>query len=214
MSYLKMIFGDEYEPKNISVRFENRNAFITMSSHYECETFMARFGELARSQPTELIFSLYRPKNERINANNMFKKYNNFESGMNSLTINSDPNKNKGYKSYNTNLATTNTGKRTYLLIGSMNFGNNNNVNAMNSNNKVKYNTYNNFNNNNFNSRGNIMQNSNMVNYGNNNNIQPNDMNNVREAESYSGVNNEESEKEEILDIIYHKVEQVFPEYI
>jgi hypothetical protein len=78
--YLKKIFNKEYEPKSIKVRFETKNAFITMNTQRDAEEFIRKFQEFSKENPTNLFFSLYKSKVERISANSYFKKYNNFNS--------------------------------------------------------------------------------------------------------------------------------------
>lgn len=76
--YLKVIFGKDYEPKSIKIRFETKNAFITMNSQRDSEEFIRKFQDFSKDNQTTLFFNLYKSKVERISANAYFKKYNNF----------------------------------------------------------------------------------------------------------------------------------------
>jgi hypothetical protein len=77
--YLNIIFGKEYVPKSIKIRYETKNAFITMNSQRDSEEFIRKFQEFAKDNQTSLFFNLYKSKVERISANAYLKKkYNNF----------------------------------------------------------------------------------------------------------------------------------------
>jgi len=76
--YLKAVFGKDYEPKSIKIRFETKNAFITMNSQRDAEEFIRKFQEFSKENQTTLFFNLYKSKVERISANAYFKKYNTF----------------------------------------------------------------------------------------------------------------------------------------
>jgi len=82
--YLKLILGKDYTPKNTKIRFETKNAFVTMNSQRDSEEFIRKFQEYAKENPTGLFFNLYKSKVERISANAYFKKFNTFndEGGM------------------------------------------------------------------------------------------------------------------------------------
>jgi hypothetical protein len=76
--YLKRVMQKEYEPKSIKIRFETKNAFVTMNSQRDAEEFIKKFQEYSKENPTNLFFNLYKSKVERISANSYFKKYNYF----------------------------------------------------------------------------------------------------------------------------------------
>jgi hypothetical protein len=82
--YLNTIFGKEYLPKSIKIRFETKNAFITMNSQRDSEEFIRKFQEFSKENQTTLFFSLYKSKVERISVNSYFKKYNNFNQDQQS----------------------------------------------------------------------------------------------------------------------------------
>ncbi len=74
--YLKQILNDNYVPKSIKIRFETKNAFITMVTQRDAEEFITKFQEYAKDNQTNLFFNLYKSKVERISANSYIKKYN------------------------------------------------------------------------------------------------------------------------------------------
>jgi hypothetical protein len=80
-NYLKNIFQKEYEPRSIKVRFETKNAFITMNSQRDSEEFIRKFQEYAKENQTSLYFNLYKSKVDRNTANSYFKKFNMFNAG-------------------------------------------------------------------------------------------------------------------------------------
>lgn len=81
-NYLKTVLGKDYEPKSIKIRFETKNAFITMNSQRDSEEFIRKFQEYAKENQTTLFFNLYKSKVERISANAYFKKYNTFNQDI------------------------------------------------------------------------------------------------------------------------------------
>jgi len=92
-----LILGSNYEPKSLKVRFDTKNAFITMNSQREAEEFIRKIKEPSkRGILAEILFSLYKSKVERIKSNS-YKRYNDVksfsDSGMGSST----------YKSFNSN---------------------------------------------------------------------------------------------------------------
>lgn len=93
---LKAIISSNYEPKHIKVRYESKNAFITMNSQKEAEDFVKKFQIYSKENPTSLYFNLYKSKIDRINASTYFKKYNAF-----SETASMASKGNKQYKAYN-----------------------------------------------------------------------------------------------------------------
>lgn len=78
--YLKIIFNKEYEPKSVKIRFETKNAFITMNSELDAKMFIEKYNLFTKEHQTSLFFNLYKSKVERINSNSFFKKYNNFKN--------------------------------------------------------------------------------------------------------------------------------------
>lgn len=96
--YLKIVLQKDYEPKSIKIRFETKNAFVTMISQRDAEEYIKRFQEFSKENSTNLFFNLYKSKVERISANSYFKKYNNF-NGESQFDITM---KNQGrYQKYN-----------------------------------------------------------------------------------------------------------------
>jgi RNA recognition motif-containing protein len=79
-AYLKRVLQRDYEPKSIKIRFDTKNAFVTMNTQREAEEFIKKFQELSKESQTNLFFNLYKSKVERISANSYFKKYNNFNN--------------------------------------------------------------------------------------------------------------------------------------
>lgn len=101
-NYLKIILGKEYQTKNIKIRFETKNAFITMNSQRDAEEFIRKFQEYSKENPTNLFFNLYKSKVERISANAYFKKFNQFdEDGGNMNTMNNKFNPKPRYQKFN-----------------------------------------------------------------------------------------------------------------
>ena len=83
MEYLKKILGQDYKPKLVKVRMEQKNAFITMNNKEEAKQFIKKFQELVEDK-NDIYFNTYKSKLERINAQLKFKNYNNFsETGSN-----------------------------------------------------------------------------------------------------------------------------------
>ncbi len=96
---MKLILGVNYEPKSLKVRFDTKNAFITMNSQKESEEFIRKINDPSKkSILAEILFSLYKSKVERISSNPTFRRYNDPKSligtGMGSSV----------YKSFNSNL--------------------------------------------------------------------------------------------------------------
>jgi hypothetical protein len=95
--YLKTILGEDFKPKFIRIKYETKNAFITMNSQKEAENFVKKFQETTKEQKTNIYFNLYKSRVDRMNAKNRFKTYNQY-SETNSLASSE---KNSFYKSYN-----------------------------------------------------------------------------------------------------------------
>jgi hypothetical protein len=53
-----------------------------MNSQRDAEEFIRKFQEYSKENVTSLFFNLYKSKVERISANAYFKKYNNFNAGL------------------------------------------------------------------------------------------------------------------------------------
>ena len=95
--YLKTILGENFKPKYIRIKYETKNAFITMNSQKEAENFVKKFQEITKEQKSNIYFNLYKSRVDRMNAKNRFKTYNQY-SETNSLASSE---KNSFYKSYN-----------------------------------------------------------------------------------------------------------------
>ena len=64
MDYLKKLMGEEYKPKLIKVRIEQKNAFITMNNKEDAKIFIKKFQELS-SEQNDIYFNTYKSKLER-----------------------------------------------------------------------------------------------------------------------------------------------------
>lgn len=74
---MKLNLGPNYEPKSLKVRFDTKNAFITMNSQREAEEFIRKINEPSKkSLFSEIFFSLYKSKVDRIHSNANYKKFN------------------------------------------------------------------------------------------------------------------------------------------
>lgn len=97
--YIKAILGINYEPKNLKVKFETKNAFITMGTQREAEEFINKIQELTNNNKLQdIYFSLYKSKIERISTNSNFRRFNDFPMNMKNNQMN---NMNPNYKNYN-----------------------------------------------------------------------------------------------------------------
>ena len=76
MEYLKQLMGNDYKPKNIKTRFEQKNAFITMNNKEDARNFIKKFLEIERKK--DIYFNTYKSRFDRKNAQMQFKNYNNF----------------------------------------------------------------------------------------------------------------------------------------
>jgi len=114
--YLKKFLNESYKPKHIKVRYETKNAFITMNTQEEAKNFVKAYQEFSKSNETDVYFNLYKSKIDRI-TNTYYKKYNQF-----SETASLSSGKNPKFKNYN-----------DFNVVPQVNDGR-------------KYNTYNNFN--------------------------------------------------------------------
>lgn len=77
-NYLKKLLSEDYKPKYIKIQIERKNAFITMNSQKEADEFVKKFHAYTIEHQTNIYFNLYKPKVDRINASNYFKRYNQF----------------------------------------------------------------------------------------------------------------------------------------
>ena len=99
--YLKRLMGQEYKPKLIKARIEQKNAFITMNSKEDAKTFIKKFQELA-GEKNDIYFNTYKSKLERVNAQMKFKNYNNFsETGSYAPSSSSSVKGGRVFKDYN-----------------------------------------------------------------------------------------------------------------
>ena len=76
MEYLKQLMGNDYKPKNIKTRFEQKNAFITMNNKEDAKNFIKKFLEIEGKK--DIYFNTYKSRFDRKNAQMQFKNYNNF----------------------------------------------------------------------------------------------------------------------------------------
>jgi hypothetical protein len=93
--YLKKFLNESYKPKHIKVRYETKNAFITMNTQEEAKNFVKAYQEFSKSNETDVYFNLYKSKIDRI-TNTYYKKYNQF-----SETASLSSGKNPKFKNYN-----------------------------------------------------------------------------------------------------------------
>ena len=94
-NYLKQLLNENYKPKNIKVRYETKNAFITMNSQEDAKNFIKAYQDYSKLNETDIYFNLYKSKIDRI-TNTYYKKYNQF-SDASSLSSG----KNARFKNYN-----------------------------------------------------------------------------------------------------------------
>ena len=76
MEYLKQLMGNDYKPKYIKTRFEQKNAFITMNNKEDARNFIKKFLEIEGKK--DIYFNTYKSRFDRKNAQMQFKNYNNF----------------------------------------------------------------------------------------------------------------------------------------
>ena len=76
MEYLKQLMGNDYKPKNIKTRLEQKNAFITMNNKEDARNFIKKFLEIEGKK--DIYFNTYKSRFDRKNAQMQFKNYNNF----------------------------------------------------------------------------------------------------------------------------------------
>ena len=172
MEYLKRLMGEDYKPKLIKIRIEQKNAFITMNNKEDAKIFIKKFQELIDEQ-NDIYFNTYKSKLERINAQMKFKNYNNF-SETGSLIASSSASMKGGriYKDYNNfgpsqpmmnqppqfqNQRNQGRQNKIYNDFSNMNMNMNNQFNQMTQPNYVNYNNFDDMgvNNNNINNNNN-----------------------------------------------------------
>ena len=213
MEYLKRLMGEDYKPKLIKIRIEQKNAFITMNNKEDAKIFIKKFQELIDEQ-NDIYFNTYKSKLERINAQMKFKNYNNF-SETGSLIASSSASMKGGrmYKDYN------NFGPSQPMMNQPPQFQNQRNQGRQN---KI----YNDFSNMNMNNQFNQMTQPNYVNYNNfddmgvnnnNNNINNNNNDIIfrniyeelrRKMDRIEGIEN----KEQAGDFIFELAEALYKE--
>jgi hypothetical protein len=93
--YLKELISEDFKPRRIKVRFESKNAFITMNSKKEAEDFYKKFQAYSKDVSTILYFNLYVARVDRVSASSYFRKYNQFSETASLAS------KNSKYVSYN-----------------------------------------------------------------------------------------------------------------
>ena len=74
--YAKILMGNDYKPKYIKTRFEQKNAFITMNNKEDARNFIKKFLEIEGKK--DIYFNTYKSRFDRKNAQMQFKNYNNF----------------------------------------------------------------------------------------------------------------------------------------
>ena len=173
MDYLKKLMGENYKPKLIKIRIEQKNAFITMNNKEDAKEFIKKFQELMEEK-NDIYFNTYKSKLERINAQLKFKNYNTFSETGSYIPSSSSSMKGGVFKDYN------NFGpqpmmpnqqqfpnQRNQGMPQYKNYNDFSNMNNMNINNQFnqlnqpkKYINYNNFDNSNMNNNDIIFQNT------------------------------------------------------
>ena len=96
--YIKTMLGNNYEPKNLKVKYETKNAFITMGTQREAEEFINKMQDLTnKNELQDIYFSLYKSKIDRISTNSNFRRFNDNPMSAKNNQING----NSQFKSYN-----------------------------------------------------------------------------------------------------------------
>ena len=215
MEYLKRLMGEDYKPKLIKIRIEQKNAFITMNNKEDAKIFIKKFQELIDEQ-NDIYFNTYKSKLERINAQMKFKNYNNF-SETGSLIASSSASMKGGriYKDYNNfgpsqpmmnqppqfqNQRNQGRQNKIYNDFSNMNMNMNNQFNQMTQPNYVNYN--------NFDDMG-VNNNNNNINNNNNDIIFRNIYEELRrKMDRIEGIEN----KEQAGDFIFELAEALYKE--
>ena len=101
MDYLKKLMGEDYKPKLIKVRIEQKKAFITMNNKEDAKTFIKKFQDIS-GEKNDIYFNTYKSKLERVNAQMKFKNYNTFsETGSHIPSSSSSMKGGRTFKDYN-----------------------------------------------------------------------------------------------------------------
>ena len=66
MEYLKQLMGNDYKPKYIKTRFEQKNAFITMNNKEDARNFIKKFIEIEGKK--DIYFNTYKSRFDRKNT--------------------------------------------------------------------------------------------------------------------------------------------------
>ena len=127
--YLKELISEDFKPRRIKVRFESKNAFITMNSKKEAEDFYKKFQAYSKDVSTILYFNLYVARVDRVSASSYFRKYNQFSETASLAS------KNSKYVSYNNFDDSSASGSNVH----------NRSKNYYNNQEQKKYKNYNNF---------------------------------------------------------------------
>lgn len=143
-NYLKIILNTEYEPRSIKVRFETKNAFITMNSPKDSELFIKNFNEYTKENQTTLYFNLYKSKVDRITANSYFKRFNAGNNNVEDMTAAQGR-----YRKYNQNVGQPGQQEFAYPAMtqqGTVRYNNFEDMNQMGQmSNQPRYFSYNKF---------------------------------------------------------------------
>jgi hypothetical protein len=97
LAYLKLIINKDYKPKSLKVRYDNKNAFITMNNPKEANDFINKLQEYQKEHDINIFFNIYKSKVERISNNYNYKNFNNFDGQQMQISSGSGGK----YKSFN-----------------------------------------------------------------------------------------------------------------
>ncbi len=197
MEYLKRLMGQEYKPKLIKVRIEQKNAFITMNSKEDAKTFIKKFQELV--EKNDIYFNTYKSKLDRVNAQMKFKNYNNFsETGSYAPSSSSSVKGGRVFKDYNN--------------FGAMGLNPQQQIpNPRNTGRQIVFRNYNDFSD--MNNQFNNLPKNNMVNYNNFESVDDQIFNNMY-SQLRGKMNQKEGikDKEQAGDFIYELAETLYKE--
>lgn len=101
LHYITQLLRSNYVPKHIKAKFDTKNAFITMNTQKDAEDFVHKFQDFSKEHSTNIFFSIYKSKIDRINATALFKKYNQF-SETSSIASGALSAKYKNYNDFST----------------------------------------------------------------------------------------------------------------
>ena len=75
------MLGANYEPKNLKVKYETKNAFVTMGTQREAEESIYKMQDLSinKNKLQDIYLSLYKGKVDRISSNSNFRRSNDNE---------------------------------------------------------------------------------------------------------------------------------------